>query len=240
MFCTQCGSELPDGVTHCLVCGAPARIVLPRPAAQAAQPPDPAAPGPAMPNAGPEGLQGVPAPGSEGRASTPGPAYQSAQPGPEGMPGAPGGPTAPGPRYAAPSPGGPACAPSQPGPAYQQPTPQPGPAGQGPPLPPPAGSAYSGGGSYPAYQQYVQRSAGSDSPETVGMGEWLLADLLMVVPIVNIILLFIWGFGSGYKPSKKNWARAQLIVVAVSTAVGIFLGTAVFGWLMSDLLPYLY
>lgn len=43
MFCTQCGSEMPEGVSHCLICGAPARIVLPRPGA-APMPPTPADP----------------------------------------------------------------------------------------------------------------------------------------------------------------------------------------------------
>lgn len=165
MFCTQCGSELPEGVTHCLVCGAPARPVPDRPAAPASQPPA----------AAPASFDSL---GQS--AAQPGPAY-------------------------APSSGG------------------------------PAGPAHPGGTSYPAYQQYVQHGAGSDSPETVGMGEWILADLLMLVPVVNIILLFIWSFGSGYKPSKKNWARAQLIMAAVSVVVFIFLGTAVFGWMLSEM-----
>lgn len=192
MFCTQCGSELPEGVTHCLVCGAPARFVPDRPAAPASQPPA-AAPS---------------SPGSGEQDSAPGPAYA---------------PASSGPAYQAAS---------QPGPAYQS-APQPGPGGPG--LPPPAGPAQPGGRSYPAYQQYVQHGDGSDSPETVGMGEWLLANLLMLVPVVNIILLFIWSFGSGYKPSKKNWARAQLIMMAVSAVIFIFLGTAVFGWMWSEM-----
>jgi len=38
---------------------------------------------------------------------------------------------------------------------------------------------------------------------------------------VNIIMLFVWGFGSGTNPSKANWAKATLIWVLIWIVLGI-------------------
>ena len=73
----------------------------------------------------------------------------------------------------------------------------------------------------PAYQQPVV-------DETVGVGEWMLTTLLCCIPIVNIVLMFVWSFGNNTKPSKKNWARAALIWVAIVLVLYIIL-IAVFG-----------
>ena len=45
----------------------------------------------------------------------------------------------------------------------------------------------------------------------VSVGNWMLTYLLMCIPIVNLILLFVWAFGSGAPVSKANWAKASLI-----------------------------
>ncbi len=57
--------------------------------------------------------------------------------------------------------------------------------------------------------------------EPVSVGEWLITFLIMVIPIVGIIMLFVWAFGSGAKASKKNFAQAQLIVFLIIFALGI-------------------
>ena len=47
--------------------------------------------------------------------------------------------------------------------------------------------------------------------------------LIAAIPVVNIIMLFIWGFGSDTAFAKRNWARAQLIWVAVAIAVWVLI-----------------
>lgn len=63
--------------------------------------------------------------------------------------------------------------------------------------------------------------------EIVTVGEWFITMLLMIIPLVNIIILFVWAFGSNIKMSKSNWAKAQLIwmaiVFVISTLFGILL-----------------
>ena len=48
---------------------------------------------------------------------------------------------------------------------------------------------------------------------------WILTDILMCIPVVNIIMLFIWAFGSKYSNDDtfKCWAR--LILIAMLTGI---------------------
>ncbi len=41
--------------------------------------------------------------------------------------------------------------------------------------------------------------------------EWLVIDLLMMIPCVNLILVFVWAFSSSEKKSKSNFFKANLI-----------------------------
>ena len=53
--------------------------------------------------------------------------------------------------------------------------------------------------------------------------EWLTTLLLMAIPIVGIVLLFVYAFGNnGENVSKKNWAKAQLIIFAIIAVLGLF------------------
>jgi hypothetical protein len=56
----------------------------------------------------------------------------------------------------------------------------------------------------------------------VSVGEWMITILLMAIPIVNIIMLFIWAFSGNINISKANWAKATLIwwlIIAVVYAL---------------------
>ncbi len=69
--------------------------------------------------------------------------------------------------------------------------------------------------------------------EQVTIGEWIITYLLMMIPIVNIVLIFIWAFGSGTKTSKANWAKATLIFMAVSVVLGILFSSSMMAMLSS-------
>jgi len=65
--------------------------------------------------------------------------------------------------------------------------------------------------------------------EVVSVKEWMITTLIMVIPIVNLVMLFVWAFGNGQiAKSKENWAKATLIwmVIVVILYVIFF---AVFG-----------
>lgn len=46
--------------------------------------------------------------------------------------------------------------------------------------------------------------------EPLTVGQWVLTIFLLAIPLVNIILLFIWAFG-GHKDERENFAKASLL-----------------------------
>ncbi len=58
------------------------------------------------------------------------------------------------------------------------------------------------------------------------VGDWLITMLILIIPIVNIVMLFIWGFGN--PDPRRNYARASLIWMAISIVLMlIFYGVAI-------------
>lgn len=49
--------------------------------------------------------------------------------------------------------------------------------------------------------------------------DWFWTMLIMCIPIVGIIMVFVWGFGSG--DSRKNFARAILLWYVVAAVIGL-------------------
>ena len=66
--------------------------------------------------------------------------------------------------------------------------------------------------------------------ETVGVLNWLSTFLILAIPLLNLLMLFIWAFGGGSK-SKSNFAKAMLLMVlflVISTLViSLWVGTYV-------------
>ncbi|MCP3774091.1 hypothetical protein NLX71_12335 [Paenibacillus sp. MZ04-78.2] len=51
--------------------------------------------------------------------------------------------------------------------------------------------------------------------------DWLITMLIMIIPLVNLIMLFVWAFGGGENPSKSNYAKATLIWMVIGVALSI-------------------
>lgn len=47
------------------------------------------------------------------------------------------------------------------------------------------------------------------------MGDWLITFIIQAIPLVGIIMLFVWAFGDGTHPSKKTWAQASLVFALI-------------------------
>jgi len=56
----------------------------------------------------------------------------------------------------------------------------------------------------------AQMPARESSPIT--LGDWIITLIVLAIPIVGIVMLFVWGFSSGTHPSKQNYCRAVLII----------------------------
>lgn len=79
-----------------------------------------------------------------------------------------------------------------------------------------------------ASQPYIHEDT---SPLSVG--NFLVMMLIAAIPILNIIMLCVWAFGSGSNVNRKNYARAQLIIMLIAMAVSIVLWSSLIGLLIS-------
>ena len=88
-----------------------------------------------------------------------------------------------------------------------------------PPMPPTAPS-YSVGTVPPAensYQPPVRER--QDAPLT--MGQFLLQDLICLIPIAGIVMLIIWSFSDSSNINRRNWARARLVWMGITIGPSI-------------------
>lgn len=85
----------------------------------------------------------------------------------------------------------------------------------------------------PAQPQYqAQPYIPGRKPDPVTTGNWVLTLLIAAIPVLNIIMLLVWSFGSSTEKSKSNWAKAQLIwtliVVAISVIASLVFGVNIY------------
>lgn len=73
-----------------------------------------------------------------------------------------------------------------------------------------------------AYQQPYQPD-NSDLEEPVSMADWMVTTLIMCIPCVNIIMMFVWAFGSSAKKSKSNYFKAMLVWMLISIVLVIIM-----------------
>lgn len=55
--------------------------------------------------------------------------------------------------------------------------------------------------------------------ETISIKEWVITFVIMSLPIINVVMLFVWGFSKNTHLSKANWAKAALIWIAIIMAL---------------------
>lgn len=54
----------------------------------------------------------------------------------------------------------------------------------------------------------------------LSLGSWVITVLLVAIPLINIIMLFVWAFG-GNEDERKNFARASLIWMLIGFLITI-------------------
>ena len=63
----------------------------------------------------------------------------------------------------------------------------------------------------------------------VSFGEWFLTIFLTAIPLVGLVLLFVWAFGSTTNPSKANWAKASLAWAAIGIVIYLIIFVVILG-----------
>ncbi len=65
-------------------------------------------------------------------------------------------------------------------------------------------------------QNGMQAGVSESLCQPASVSTWVGRFLLLFIPLVNIVLLFVWSF-QGEKPTNlRNFARGQLVILAVS------------------------
>ena len=77
------------------------------------------------------------------------------------------------------------------------------------------------------YQQTSYQDPTNELEEPVTFGEWMITMLVMMIPCVNIVMMFVWAFGNG-KKSKSNYFKATLVWALIGIVISI-LFTVIFG-----------
>ena len=70
-----------------------------------------------------------------------------------------------------------------------------------------------------------------DQPQApvVSIKEWLLTNLILMIPLVNIVMMLVWAFGSNTNPNKANYFKATLILFAIVMVIYLVLAVVFFG-----------
>ena len=62
--------------------------------------------------------------------------------------------------------------------------------------------------------------------KVISVKEWFITIRILMVPIVNLVMPFVWAFGGGSSASKANYFKAYLIMILISIIlVALFWGT---------------
>ena len=71
-----------------------------------------------------------------------------------------------------------------------------------------------------------QNQIGRQQSPVVSVKEWLLTNLILMIPLVNIVMMLVWAFSSNTNPNKANYFKATLILFVIylvlAAAVVIF------------------
>jgi hypothetical protein len=58
-----------------------------------------------------------------------------------------------------------------------------------------------------------------DAP--MSTGQFLLQELICMIPVVNLVMLLIWAFSDNTNTNRKNWSRSRLILIGIGFALSI-------------------
>lgn len=62
----------------------------------------------------------------------------------------------------------------------------------------------------------VQQNYGQPEDTSVmSIKDWVITLVITAIPLVGIIMLFVWSFGDGTNLNKRNWSKAVLIFYVI-------------------------
>lgn len=92
---------------------------------------------------------------------------------------------------------------------------------------------------YNQANQGQQNYGGPYLEPAMTLGDWIITLLVLAIPCVNIVMFFVWGFGSGGNTSRKNYCRAALIFSLIGIVLGIIF-SSILGAMIASMLSNSY
>jgi hypothetical protein len=74
----------------------------------------------------------------------------------------------------------------------------------------------------------------AQTSQVLSTKDWLITLIITIIPIVNIIMFFVWAFGDGTNPNKANWAKASLLLTAIIAVLYVVLVLIIFGAMLGS------
>jgi len=74
----------------------------------------------------------------------------------------------------------------------------------------------------------------NDKTAPMTMGQYLIMFLILLIPLVNLVMPFVWAFGDT-NVNKKNLSRAMLVMMAIGIVFAILLSSVLASVLSSVL-----
>lgn len=62
----------------------------------------------------------------------------------------------------------------------------------------------------------------SQDESVMTTGDWFVTQLLLAIPVVNIVLLLVWGFSSSGNHNRRNFARATMVWWLIALVAFVF------------------
>lgn len=69
----------------------------------------------------------------------------------------------------------------------------------------------------------------NQNSSVMSVKDWLITLVITAIPLVGIIMLFVWAFGNNENQNKQNWAKAQLLLIAIVIVLVILLSVLLGG-----------
>ncbi|MCL2152635.1 MAG: hypothetical protein FWH57_06720 [Oscillospiraceae bacterium] len=95
----------------------------------------------------------------------------------------------------------------------------------------------------PSYQQPSQQYQDPAAWPHMRLRDWIVTQLMLLIPIANIVFIFMWAFGKDVNPSKKSYFQATLIWFAVAIVITILMSifmVSLFSSIFSGFANYYY
>lgn len=54
-----------------------------------------------------------------------------------------------------------------------------------------------------------------EDTSVMSVKDWVITLLITAIPLVGIVMLFVWAFGSDTNLNKRNWSKGALVLAAI-------------------------